>query len=274
MTQACRFMGITRQAHYQSLKRQDALRARTGKVIELVTQIRSSQPRIGTRKLHHLLSKPLLAAGFSLGRDKLFDLLRHARMLVPTLRAYHRTTQSRHRYQRHANLLWDGRNKKFEPTGPEQVWVADITYLHTDGKMAYVSLVTDLWSRKIVGFHVHDSLHAEAVSESLLMALRDRKTTQALIHHSDRGAQYCGNIYQEIHEKHGLTCSMTDGYDCYQNGLAERVNGILKTEFLLHRPKDLAQAKQMVRQSIRIYNEKRPHQSLQYRTPDEVHRAA
>ncbi len=139
--------------------------------------------------------------------------------------------------------------------------------------MAYLSLVTDAYSRKIVGYHVHPTLQTEEVAQALKMALKARKTDLPLIHHSDRGLQYCANYYQNLHRKHGLTCSMTDGYDCYQNALAERVNGILKTEFLLNKPYDLKQAKQMVKESIRLYNQKRPHLSLEYKTPDAVHQA-
>jgi len=134
--------------------------------------------------------------------------------------------------------------------------------------------VTDAWSRKIVGHHVHDSLHTAQVSQALRTALKARQTRQALVHHSDRGIQYCSNDYQEIHRRHGIACSMTDGYDCYQNALAERINGILKMEFLLHRPANLSQASRMVQQAVRIYNQERPHQSLKLKTPDEVHRAS
>jgi transposase InsO family protein len=137
----------------------------------------------------------------------------------------------------------------------------------------YLSLVTDAFSRKIVGYHVHASLQTEEVAQALKMALRSRQSRQPLIHHSDRGLQYCAAVYQELHAKHGLICSMTDGYDCYQNALAERINGILKTEYLLGRPQDLDQARRMVKQSVDIYNTERPHQALKYKTPDEVHRA-
>ncbi|MDB0544686.1 IS3 family transposase, partial [Ralstonia solanacearum] len=147
-------------------------------------------------------------------------------------------------------------------------WVADITYLPTAQRCAYLSLVTDAYSRKIVGYHVHDSLHAESVARALKMALKTRRTQQPLVHHSDRGIQYCSAEYQRIHQRHGITCSMTDGYDCYQNALAERVNGILKGEFLLNRPADLEQAVRMVAQSVHIYNHERPHLALKYKTPD------
>lgn len=236
-------------------------------------ELRLCQPRLGTRKLHHLLSKPLAQAQCALGRDAMFDVLREAHMLVLPKRAYHKTTDSHHRFRRHPNLLKDGPGQ-VRATASEQVWVADITYLPTDKGFVYLSLVTDAWSRKIVGHYVHDSLQTEQVSQAFKSALRTRQTRQALIHHSDRGIQYCSTEYQEIHRRHGVVCSMTDGYDCYQNALAERVNGILKMEFLLHRPTDLAQARRMVQQSVQIYNQERPHQSLKLKTPDEVHRAS
>ncbi|CAG2153445.1 IS3 family transposase ISBcen7 [Ralstonia mannitolilytica] len=134
--------------------------------------------------------------------------------------------------------------------------------------------MTDAYSRKIVGYHVHESLHAESVSRALKMALKTRQTKQQLVHHSDRGIQYCSSEYQRIHKRHGLTCSMTDGYDCCQNALAERVNGILKGQSLLSRPADLQQAERIVAQSVHIYNHERPHQALKYKTPDAVHRAS
>ncbi len=159
------------------------------------------------------------------------------------------------------------------PSGPEQVWVADITYLPTQEGVAYLSLVTDAFSRKIVGYHVHESLHTESVAQALRRAVGQRQSVQPLIHHSDRGSQYCSGAYQALHVKHGISCSMTDGYDCYQNALAERVNGILKTELLLQRPQDITQAEKMVSESVAIYNRERPHLSLKYQTPDAVHRA-
>lgn len=266
-------MGISRQAYYQRCQRERDEHQLATRVIEQVQAIRLRQPRIGTRKLHSLLGQPLAQVGITVGRDRLFCILRQARLLVQAQRAYHKTTNSHHRFRHHPNLLKAGAEQVI-PTGPEQVWVADITYLPTRGKFVYLSLVTDAWSRKIVGYHVHGSLQTEEVSQALKMALRDRRGKAPLIHHSDRGIQYCSTYYQEIHRRHGLVCSMTDGYDCYQNALAERVNGILKGEFLLNRPVDLAQAAKMVAQSVRIYNQERPHTALKYKTPDAVHRAS
>jgi transposase InsO family protein len=266
-------VGISRQAFYQRHRREQERKKCQNDVVELVKYVRLQQPRLGTRKLHYLLKPSLTERGLKVGRDGLFDILRAARLLVTPRRAYHKTTNSHHRFRRHPNLLKAG-PEQIVPTGPEQVWVADITYLPTAGPFVYVSLVTDAYSRKIVGYHVHDGLQTEQVSQALKMALRTRRSRQPLVHHSDRGIQYCSTYYQQIHQRHGIRCSMTDGYDCYQNALAERINGILKTEFLLHRPADLEQATLMLRQSVHIYNTQRPHTSLQYKTPDEVHRAS
>jgi len=229
------------------------------------------QPRLGTRKLHHILScrdDPAL----HIGRDRLFTVLRDAGLLVRPARAYHKTTHSHHRFYKHPNLLKAGPGQAVI-SGPEQVWVADITWLPVRTGTAYVSLVTDAFSRKIVGYHVHESLHTEHVVKALQMALRNRRGRTPLIHHSDRGIQYCSAQYQSVHEKHGLICSMTDGYDCYQNALAERVNGILKNELLITRPADIVQAGRMMAESVKIYNGQRPHLSLKYKTPDAVHQA-
>jgi putative transposase len=266
-------MGISRQAHYQWQHRRTQEEAKGERVLALVKMRRLHQPRLGTRKLHHLISPALAAHDLSMGRDALFALLGSAHLLVLPKRAYHKTTNSQHRFRRHPNLLKAG-PEQIHAEASEQVWVADITYLPTREHCSYLSLVTDAYSRKIVGYHVHDSLHTTGVSQALKMALRGRRGNRPLVHHSDRGIQYCSNEYQAIHQKHGLICSMTDGYDCYQNALAERVNGILKNEFLLQQPNDLHEARRMVSESIAIYNQERPHFSLQLKTPDEVHRAS
>ena len=264
-------MKISRQAWYQGCEREKRRAERVQRITREVTTLRLKQPRLGTRKLHHILQntpEPVL----HIGRDRLFTLLRLAHLLVHPRRAYHKTTNSHHRFHRHPNLLKEGPGKVVL-SKPEQVWVADITYLPTRTNTVYISLVTDAFSRKIVGHHVHESLHTEQVVKALTNALKTRRTMTPLIHHSDRGFQYCSGMYQSVHEKRGLLCSMTDGYDCYQNALAERINGILKNEFLLSRPADLEQARRMVDESVKIYNHQRPHLSLKYKTPDEVHQA-
>lgn len=224
-----------------------------------------NQPRIGTRKLKYLMT----CEGLLIGRDRLFNLLREHRLLVPPKRAFHKTTQSRHRFTCHPNLIKLG----FKPETPEQLWVADITYLPTKSGETYLSLVTDAYSRKIVGYHVDDNMRAASVAVAFRKALKSKQRNSRLIHHSDRGIQYCSAEYQKIHKKYGVQCSMTDGYDCYQNAQAERVNGILKQELLLQKPANLAEARKMVQQSVDIYNKKRPHIALKYKTPDEIHQA-
>ena len=266
-------MGLSRQAYYQGRARHAKRVQQAQTVVQLVQEQRMRQPRVGTRKLHHMLRDSMGERGIVLGRDAMFGVLRNARMLVAPRRAYHKTTNSHHRFRRHPNLLKSG-PQQVQASHSEQVWVADITYLPTAGKFVYLSLVTDAYSRKIVGWHVHESLQTEEVAKALQIALRQRQTHQRLVHHSDRGIQYCSTYYQQLHQRHGLTCSMKDGYDCYQNALAERVNGILKTEFLLDRPHDLHQARRMVEQSIEIYNRERVHLSLKMQTPDAVHRAS
>ena len=239
-------------------------------VVRFVRQVRLRQPRVGTRKLHYLLQGQD-DGGLKVGRDRLFQILAEHRLLVQPRRAYHKTTHSFHRFYRHPNLLKAG-PEQVTPVAPEQVWVADITYLPARSGPLYLSLVTDAYSRKIVGHHVHEGMHAESVAMAFKKALKQRRGGGELIHHSDRGVQYCSGLYQSLHERHGVRCSMTDGYDCYQNALAERVNGILKGELLLQSPQDLAQAREMVREAVDIYNLERPHHALAYRTPDAVHR--
>ncbi|UPS61183.1 IS3 family transposase [Providencia rettgeri] len=265
VTIACRFMNISRQAYY---KRQDKTEERQKidtAIIDIVKSERAFHPRLGGRKLHFILKQKQMI----IGRDRLFTLLKEHRLLVPNKRAYHRTTLSHHRFHRHPNLIKSG----FIPTQPEQLWVADITYLSTHEGDTYLSLITDAYSRKIVGYHLDDNMKTSSVKKSLVQALKKRCSTTSLIHHSDRGLQYCSSEYQEIHRNHNIQCSMTDGYDCYQNALAERINGILKMEYLLVKPRNLEQARRLVEESIQIYNERRPHLSLNYKTPDEVHRA-
>ncbi|PNL48361.1 IS3 family transposase [Proteus mirabilis] len=265
VTIACRFMQISRQAYYKRLDRTEERKKADSAIIDVVKSERVLQPRLGGRKLHFILKQKQMA----IGRDRLFSLLKEHQLLVPNKRAYHRTTLSHHRFYRHPNLIKSG----FIPTQPEQLWVADITYLSTHEGDTYLSLITDAYSRKIVGYHLDDNMKTSSVKKSLVQALKKRTSTTSLIHHSDRGIQYCSSEYQEIHKEHNIQCSMTDGYDCYQNALAERINGILKMKYLLIKPSNLEQARKLVEESIQLYNEKRPHLSLNYKTPDEVHRA-
>jgi putative transposase len=263
----CRLFGVSRQGVYQQENRNLSRCHQLEKVKELVTEKRLSLPRLGTRKLHYLLKENLKDKHIKLGRDGLFEFLRREHMLIKPYRSYHQTTHSKHWLRKHPNLA-----KGYHPCKPEELWVSDITYIETKEQTVYLSLVTDAFSRKIVGHHVHDSLHAESVVMAYKNALKERMYDHSLTHHSDRGIQYCSSLYQRIHQLHEVKCSMTDGYDCYQNALAERINSILKQEFLITKPQNLRQATIMIKQAITAYNLKRPHLALNYKTPEQVHK--
>ena len=223
-------------------------------------------PRIGTRKLHYLLEEPLSALG--VGRDKLFDVLRANNMLIVPKRQYRQTTNSRHMFHKHKNLVLDK-----IPTRPEEVWVSDITYVGGRNKHSYLALVTDAYSKKIVGYDLSDSLSADGAVRALQMACRDRKyKDKPLIHHSDRGIQYCCDEYQRQLSKYGIRVSMTESYDPYANAVAERINATIKHEFLLEELDcNLSTQQRIVAQSVVIYNELRPHLSCGMLTPNEMH---
>ena len=231
--------------------------------------LRRFMPRLGGRKLYFLLKPAFDEQGIKLGRDGFFDYLREHRLLVEPVKRYTKTTNSKHWMRKHPNRL-EGQ----EINRAEQAFVSDITYVETDEGVHYLSLVTDAYSRKIMGYEVSDNMRAESVVKALRLAAKQRKTRLSLIHHSDRGLQYCSTIYQQELKRHDMTPSMTDGYDCYQNALAERVNGILKQEFLLHKCRTLKELKHLVQESVDIYNRLRPHLSLGMKTPEEVHKKA
>jgi putative transposase len=259
--------GISRQAIY---KREQANKQKESVLLKVGAMVRSRRmdmPRIGTRKLYYLLKDDFNNNGLKIGRDKLFDFLRAGHLLVKPRKSYTKTTWSKHWLHKHPNLV-----KDYKANEAERLWVSDITYIKTKEQNCYLSLVTDAYSRKIMGYHVSEDLKTESVLQALKMAVADRVYRHALIHHSDRGLQYCAEPYQKQLDKHGIKCSMTDGYDCYQNALAERMNGILKCEFLLNTPNDIKQLKTIVAQSVNTYNEKRPHLCLNMKTPNQIHK--
>lgn len=267
--QSCRLFGISRQAFYQQRMR-DRQRAHTLKPVKAeIMRWRQLMPRLGTRKLYQRLKPYLLEQGIKLGRDALFTYLRQHNLLVSPVKNYRKTTNSHHRFKKHPNRLL---NKVLQHK--EEVFVSDITYLESDEGTHYLSLVTDAFSRRIMGYHVSNDMSAKSVAKALKQAIRERISSGALIHHSDRGTQYCSDYYQGLLAKYRIFPSTTEGYDCYQNALAERVNGILKQEFLLYRCRNLADLKKLVEQSVQIYNHYRPHLSLDMKTPDEIHKKA
>jgi len=269
LAQSCRLFGISRQSIYQHLSRHKQRQVSLEPLQAMVQQIRRYLPRLGTRKLYFLLQAQLEESNIKIGRDGLFDYLRQHSMLVKLRRSYTKTTDSRHWMKKHPNLL-----KTLKVYRPEQVFVSDITYVESDDGVHYLSLVTDVCSRKIMGYHLSHDMKAYNVVKALKQAISQRRTHLPLIHHSDRGSQYCSELYQDLLKKNKITPSMTDGYDCYQNALAERVNGILKQEFLLYKCKTFQDLKRLIKESVQVYNNIRPHLSLGMKTPDIVHKKA
>lgn len=233
---------------------------------EWVEYWRKFMPQLGTRKLYKLIKPQLVEHGIKLGRDGFFNYLRSEGLLVKPKKSYVKTTFSKHWMKKHPNLL-----KEEGLHNAKHVLVSDITYLESDQGVHYLSLVTDAGSRKIVGHHLSSDMKSESVVKALDMAVRDKRYINNTVHHSDRGLQYCSAIYQRVLKVHQIQPSMTDGYDCYQNALAERINGILKQEFLLYRCKTIKELEILVKESITIYNEMRPHLSLDMETPNQVH---
>lgn len=232
----------------------------------MVDDIRKTLPRIGARKLYYLLSNKLQS--MKIGRDKFFDILRANHLLIQPKRIYHVTTNSHHRFRKHQNRILD-----LEINRPEQVWASDITYIGKRDNPCYLSLVTDVYSKKIMGYYVADNMNTESSIKALKMALKQRKNkNMPLIHHSDRGIQYCANEYQKELNKGKVVCSMTQNSDPYENAVAERINGILKQEFMIDKYNQKTQImKQVVKEAVEIYNEFRPHYSNYMLTPNQMH---
>jgi len=260
-------LGVNRQVYYRSIKSTNKRKEVANQVVKLVQEIRMRMPRIGTRKLHYLLAPKLKELG--VGRDRLFAILKANHMQIKPKRQYHITTNSHHRFRKHKYLL-----EGMTFNRPNQVWVTDITYIGTRKNPMYLALVTDAYSKKIVGYNVSNSLSTAGALHALEMALKmKRDTTKKLIHHSDRGLQYCSNEYQKMLTENELICSMTESYDPYQNAIAERVNGILKQEFILGiMISDMELMNLLIKESIDIYNNERPHLSCQMKTPNQMHK--
>lgn len=259
LAQICHLFGVSRQAYYKYQKATIKQFLEEQLIVNTVQKIRRSQPCVGTRKLQ----KMLVDFGIDVGRDRLFNVLRNHKMLIKPNKKYMRTTNSWHRFHKYPNLI-----KELEIVEPNQVWVADLTYLETLEGFCYLALITDTYSRKILGYHLSRSLAIEGCQRALTMALKNVPHPKRLIHHSDRGLQYCSAGYVELLHRHGAQISMTEENHVYENALAERVNGILKSEFMLgEKLRSFEVAKELVREAIKIYNEQRLHMSLNYETP-------
>lgn len=259
--------GVNRQVYYRRKQTIKLRKSRAVKVIELVEAVRFQMPKIGVRKLYFILQEELRR--LHVGRDMLFRILKANHMLIIPKRRYHITTNSHHRFRKHKNLI-----ENVVPDCPEQIWVSDITYVGNRQNPMYLALVTDAYSKKIVGYDLSNSLDVSGSLRALKMAVKIRTYKNNVItHHSDRGLQYCSNEYQEKLNKSKIKCSMTESYDPYANAVAERVNGILKGEFIGYKNKcTLPIMTQLVRNSIEIYNKLRPHYSCYYMTPELMHK--
>jgi len=224
--------------------------------------------RLGTRKLHYLIKPSLDKMGIRCGRDKLFAILKFEGMLVKKKRNYMRTTNSYHRFYKHPNLI-----KDIDINHSEQVWASDITYIRTKEGFMYLSLITDVYSKQVVGYQLSDNLKTINCISALKMAISSRKYPErSLIHHSDRGFQYCNPDYVETLENNNIAISMTTKHDPYENAVAERINGTLKNEFdLVDRLPDQKHAEREVNKTIWVYNNLRPHDSCDKLTPVQAH---
>jgi transposase InsO family protein len=260
----CELFGYSKQAYYKQQVCHHLAASKKQEVKSAVLEIRRQMPRLGARKLYYLLKNEI-----NMGRDKLFDLLRAEGLLVYKRRRYTVTTNSKHWMRKYPNLI-----KNIKLTRPEQVWVADITYLDTaENGNAYLHLVTDAYSKQIMGYELCNNMEATSTLKALQMAVKSRKYKELpLIHHSDRGLQYCSKLYTDYLKEHDIDISMTENGDPYENAIAERVNGILKDEFgLAEQLNNITEALQQTRQSISIYNCIRPHLSCNMLTPVQMH---
>ena len=265
----CKLFGKTRHAYYDHLwrvERQDSLKEDI--ILQLVYEIRSSLPRLGTRKMMYMLAPGLKSHGISVGRDYLFDLLDAHKLLIRQRKKKVFTTDSRHWMHKYSNLV-----KGLPIVRPEQLWVSDMTYIRVMNQWGYLSLITDAFSRKIMGYCFRNDMLAQGCIDALQMALLNRSYGgQMLIHHSDRGSQYCCGDYVNLLHEHGIQISMTQNGDPYENALAERMNGVIKGEFNLYSTSlGFEQARRKIDCSIKTYNELRPHGSCDYLTPNQAH---
>ncbi|MBW7868719.1 MAG: IS3 family transposase [Brumimicrobium sp.] len=267
LSRFCRLFGVTRQAYYQSFYREEFVEIEQELVLKEVISIRKNHPRIGTRKLYVMLEQFMLEHQIKMGRDALFDLLSLHHLLIRKRRRKITTTQSNHWMKKYPNLI-----REFVPIAPNQLWVSDITYWKTKAGLFYISLITDVYSHKIVGYNLSETMEAVESLQALQMALSENKNVQNLIHHSDRGSQYCSFRYVNLLQDYNMRISMTENGDPLENAIAERVNGILKEEYLEYYDVENAlEAKALLEQVVKLYNQQRPHMSIGNLVPEKVH---
>ena len=265
MNDVCDYFGISKQGYYKGQKVQMKQEFDKEIIIEMVMEVRRKLPKTGGKKLYRMLKKDLILHKIEIGRDKFFDLLRENRLMVERDRQYVKTTNSRHHFYIYDNLI-----KGLNINRRNQVLVSDITYIRTNEGFCYLSLITDLYSRKILGFDLNISLGIEGALKALKNTLKRIKDTEGVIHHSDRGVQYCSYPYTDVLKTHKIKISMGEAGNPYENAVAERVNGILKYEFALNAVFiNKEHAEKAVKEAIKNYNELRLHTSIGYMTPAE-----
>ena len=268
MQVVCFKLGMSRQNYYAGRIQRQRRQVDANLVVAIVLQERKRHLRIGGRKLHKTIQRALVEAGITMGRDRLFEVLRERDLLVPPLpKLWPRTTHY------NASLpVFRNEIKGLEVKLPNVVWVADLTYVRTDEGFLYLSLITDKYSRKIVGYHADDTLETKGPMAALAMALLEMPKDAKPIHHSDRGCQYCSHEYVGLLQKREMSISMTEEDHCAQNAMAERVNGILKQEYGIgYGFKSKALARRAVKEAVHLYNTRRLHTSLNYQVPGVVH---
>jgi Transposase and inactivated derivatives len=260
-------LGYSAQAYHKQNKQSVIKEVNEKFILEQIDLIRKQQPRCGGRKLFIMLQSFLKQHNIVIGRDKFFALLKRNQLLVRKRKRSVHTTNSKHFFHRYPNLV-----KGFVPLKAHELWVADITYIPLKERFAYLFLITDAYSRKIVGFHVSDDMKASSAVIALKKALAQKPPETIVIHHSDRGIQYCSTGYVELLQQHHAMISMTENGDPYENAMAERVNGILKDELFSSYYDNVDTASMHIARCITIYNYRRRHSSLNWQIPDEVHK--
>ncbi len=269
MKQVFDIVGISRQGYYKSKKKTQTKTLREEIIVQLVHSHRRRMPRLGGKKLYILLSPDFERMGIRIGRDKFYEVLSKNGLLIHRKKKYMKTTNSFHRFKIYKNLI-----KEVIPENRNTIWVSDITYIIVGDSFCYLALITDLYSRRIIGSDISESLSIEGSIRALKMALKDKPDLLGLIHHSDRGIQYCSNLYTGLLRENKIEISMAEKGNPYENAVAERVNGILKEEFLLgesFKTKELAY--KAVDEAIKTYNQYRPHMSINYMTPNQKYAA-
>ena len=265
----CRLLGVTRQAYYQHFWQTTSTSIEEELVLKEVLQIRKNHRYMGCRKIYELIAPFMLEHQIKIGRDALFDLLAANNLLVRKKKRRVYTTQSFHWLRKYTNLIRD-----FVPTAPNQLWVSDITYWKISKGFVYISLITDAYSHKIVGYHVAETLESIETIKSLEMALSDLRSEShfQLVHHSDRGIQYCSKEYVDLLIANNIQISMTENGDPLENAIAERINGIIKEEYLVdYTVKTINEAKEVLYFVVDLYNKERPHNSIGNHFPSQVH---